>query len=79
MNAVLLLLYDSKAVNSVYNVATGKSVSLKEVIATFEKILNKQLEIEYLPERIGDVKHSSANISRLMAMALGRITTSLQD
>ncbi|WP_056967376.1 NAD-dependent epimerase/dehydratase family protein [Liquorilactobacillus sucicola] len=68
VNAVLLLLYDSKAVNSVYNVATGKSVSLKEVIATFEKILNKQLEIEYLPERIGDVKHSSANISRLMAM-----------
>lgn len=47
----------------VFNVATGGSVSINFVIAEINRILGKQIQPKYAPERAGDVKHSLADIS----------------
>lgn len=67
VDAILLLLHNAHLVNDVYNVATGNSVSLNEVIGIFEKRLHQQLKVEKLPERQGDIKFSEADISKITA------------
>lgn len=48
-----------------YNVASGKSISLNNVIDLVQKVTNKELKINYLPERQGDIKISLADNSKL--------------
>ncbi|MCC7667107.1 NAD-dependent epimerase/dehydratase family protein [Liquorilactobacillus satsumensis] len=67
VDAILLLLHNDSLVNDVYNVATGNSVSLNEVIGIFEKGLHQQLKVEKFPERQGDIKFSEADISKITA------------
>ncbi|KRL98680.1 NAD-dependent epimerase/dehydratase family protein [Liquorilactobacillus satsumensis] len=67
VDAILLLLHNDSLVNDVYNVATGNSVSLNEVIGIFEKRLHQQLKVEKFPERQGDIKFSEADISKITA------------
>lgn len=49
----------------VYNVATGKSVSLLKTISILEQISNKTLKIKYEPQRPGDIQISEANIQKI--------------
>jgi UDP-N-acetylglucosamine 4-epimerase len=50
--------------HEVFNVACGQQTSLNEMIAISNKISNKQLIPNYMPERPGDVKHSRASIDK---------------
>jgi UDP-glucose 4-epimerase len=43
-------------------VACGGRYTLNELIRHLQGILGKQLEVQYLPPRAGDVKHSMASI-----------------
>lgn len=47
----------------VINIGSGKSVSLLDLLNTFKKITNRDFEIEFKPERAGDIRHSLADIS----------------
>ena len=47
----------------VFNVATGNSYSVNFVIAQLNRILGKNVQPKYAPQRAGDVKHSLADIS----------------
>jgi UDP-N-acetylglucosamine 4-epimerase len=69
-NAVLaneLALFTTKAtsLNKIYNTACGEQVSLNEMVRLLENISGKKVNIVYDFERIGDVKHSKADISKI--------------
>lgn len=48
----------------VYNVASGMSCSLLDLIAEINRSLGTSLQPEFLPEREGDIRESVADISR---------------
>lgn len=51
--------------HEVFNVACGDQNSLLEILKQLKKISNKEIEPKYTLERIGDVKHSKASISKI--------------
>jgi len=59
---VRAMLADEIQENAVFNVACGDSYSLNQTIVMLSEIANKNLVPQYLDTRVGDVKHSLANI-----------------
>jgi UDP-glucose 4-epimerase len=57
----------SVATGRVFNVGTGNAVTLNEVYATLAEHLGFKANPNYGPERVGDIKHSLADISRAKA------------
>ena len=71
INQLAAITQNKKAVNTVYNVACGENTSLNELVIAIKENLIKQydksiekIEVNYGPERKGDVKHSLANIDK---------------
>lgn len=54
----------SEVVGRVFNVATGRRIELKETFRVLRKLTGYPGEVQYGPERAGDVKHSLADLSR---------------
>lgn len=54
----------SPATFSVFNVATGKAMSLLELLDTLEAITGKKVPRSFAPARPGDIQHSLADISK---------------
>lgn len=50
----------------VYNVAYGQRTSINDLVKKILAVTNSAAEIEYLDERPGDVKHSLADIGKLL-------------
>ncbi|GET09743.1 GDP-mannose 4,6-dehydratase [Ligilactobacillus agilis] len=65
VSAVRLLLETEDAKWDVFNVGTGSTVTLNEVIKAFEKAMGKKLDVIYADERKGDIKKSYADISKI--------------
>lgn len=62
---ILSLFTDNKeAVNQVYNIACGEQTSLLQLFNGLKLEANSNLEPKHGPERVGDVKHSLANIDK---------------
>lgn len=59
-----------EAVNTVYNVAYGDSTELNELVKLLQELLSgfdprvRKININYEPERVGDVKYSLASIDK---------------
>lgn len=68
IQALLLLMRTPKAKHDVYNVATGRITSLKDVIHAYENIAGKKLAINYKDSRSGDIKDSKADINKLSSL-----------
>lgn len=51
--------------HDVFNVACGEQTSLNEMVERLREISGKPLYAKYGPERLGDVRHSKASISKL--------------
>ena len=49
----------------IYNVATGKEISLNELVDTINTYLGTSIEAKHGPERIGDIKRSVASIEKI--------------
>jgi UDP-glucose 4-epimerase len=47
----------------VYNIASGRGTSVLELVETLAQLLGVRAQLELLPPRAGDVKHSRADIS----------------
>jgi UDP-glucose 4-epimerase len=58
------------AVGRSINVASGSSVSLLTVVSTLEEILGQKIQVDHLPHRSGDIRHSGAD-SALATSLLG--------
>jgi UDP-glucose 4-epimerase len=66
-NAVQALLLAAKAPSvsgKVYNIGTGATTSVLDVVAQLNELLGKRLIPVHGPARAGDVRHSQADISR---------------
>lgn len=51
--------------NGVLNVASGISLTINDLFKIIKKILNSDINPKYLDERLGDIKHSLANVESL--------------
>ena len=51
--------------NGIVNVASGKRITINELYEIIKKTLKSDIEVKYLPERAGDIKHSQADITNL--------------
>lgn len=63
-NILSLFTENKEAVNQVYNIACGEQTSLLELFNGLKKEAHSNLEPIHGSERIGDVKHSLANIDK---------------
>ena len=61
--ANLLACHSEKASGRVFNIGCGSQTSINSLYSTIKGLLNSEVEPHYLPERPGDVRHSSADIS----------------
>lgn len=60
----------------VCNVATGRDVTLLQMLETLSKVAGVKPEVSFGPARAGDIRHSAADNRRLMAdLGLDRFTT----
>lgn len=70
VNIRAMLINERNALNTIYNVAYGKRISLKELTLLLKKLLAQydkdiaEVEVKYGPERLGDVPHSLASIEK---------------
>lgn len=51
--------------NGIVNIAGGSQISINQLYGIVKKTLRTDIEPKYLPERIGDIKHSQADICNL--------------
>lgn len=63
IKANILATASEKAVGKVINIGTGKKTSLNELIYCISSIVNKNPEVIYDQPRLGDIKHSVAEVS----------------
>lgn len=63
-NRLSLFTTNKEAINQVYNIACGEQTSLLELFNGLKKEAATSLEPVFGPERLGDVKHSLADISK---------------
>ncbi|MQM88816.1 NAD-dependent epimerase/dehydratase family protein [Lactobacillus buchneri] len=68
IHALLLLIDSDLALNTVYNIATGRAVSLNQVLSSYEIVTGKTLAIDYSTPRSGDIEHSLADISKITSL-----------
>lgn len=67
-NVKALLTTNSEALNQIYNVACGEKISLNQVWSLINKICKKDVKAIYREERVGDIKESLADISKIKSM-----------
>ncbi|WP_123620083.1 NAD-dependent epimerase/dehydratase family protein [Halorubrum sp. CSM-61] len=63
----------------VYNVATGESVTINELIDTLKTIIGMNVSPTHESPRTGDIRHSSASVSKAADELGFRADTSLED
>ncbi len=63
INAIEKSMLKSDKKNRVYNIASGKSISIKELAESMILLSNKKIKIKYTLPKEGDIKHSQADIS----------------
>jgi UDP-N-acetylglucosamine 4-epimerase len=62
------LLVDELSLHEVLNVACGDQFSLNDMISMLNVISGQEIYANYGPERIGDVRHSKADIQKIKKM-----------
>ncbi|PFG04420.1 NAD-dependent epimerase/dehydratase family protein [Bacillus sp. es.034] len=68
VQAVFLVSETPDAIGKVFNVGTGGSTSLNDLIGLYEEITETTLPIEKKEERSGDIKESYSDISELKSL-----------
>ena len=64
-NEVALFTDNKDALNQIYNVACGSSITLNSIVNFLEGISGKKIEKLNYPERVGDVRYSLASIEKI--------------
>jgi nucleoside-diphosphate-sugar epimerase len=60
----LLAMTAPHVAGEVLNLANGSRTSLLQLISYLEELTNQQAQVEFFPDRPGDVRHSQADITR---------------
>jgi UDP-glucuronate 4-epimerase len=69
----------SGAPGAVYNVGGGEEATMRDVIATLERVSGRTLDLVERPAAAGDVRRTSADATRIERDLGWRATTSLDD
>lgn len=64
VSANLLAAGATQGFGEVFNVACGEKISLNEIIKLLQVSIGKEVTVKYGKDRVGDVKHSLADISK---------------
>jgi nucleoside-diphosphate-sugar epimerase len=65
VNANINAAQTTKGIGEVMNVANGERITLNDLLEVLKNITGKNnVQAEYKPERVGDVKHSLADVTR---------------
>lgn len=78
VNALILLAKSEEAQHDVYNVATGNSTGLIEVITDYEQASGLSLKIISKDARLGDVQNSLADIKKIRKLGY-QPNTNIED
>lgn len=62
------MLSDKDASGDVFNIAYGEQIYLIDIYSKLCKLLNKEIKPIFNKERLGDIKHSKANINKAMKL-----------
>jgi nucleoside-diphosphate-sugar epimerase len=65
VNANIHALEAGEAGAYVFNVGSGKSISIKQLLQLLQQILKTNIKPKYLPPREGDIYHSCADITQI--------------
>ncbi len=65
--------------NGVVNVASGEKLTINRLYEIIKDTLGSELELEYLPERLGDIKHSLADVSNMENINLNIDSTNFKS
>jgi UDP-glucose 4-epimerase len=68
VEANLLAASSADGIGEVFNIACGEQVSLNQLMVELRRQLDTPIEAEHAPERLGDVRHSHADVSRAGAV-----------
>ncbi|MDR7925259.1 GDP-mannose 4,6-dehydratase [Latilactobacillus sakei] len=68
VSALLILATKPEAKNDVYNVATGETISLIDVIKAYEDAAGRKVKVVKKEARMGDVQNSLADITKLRGL-----------
>ncbi|MCX6539399.1 MAG: SDR family oxidoreductase [Acidobacteria bacterium] len=79
VDGVLKACHAQGAAGQVFNVATGGRISLNQLFDVVQKLAGSHMTPVYGPERVGDVKHSQADISRARAVLHYEPIVSLEE
>jgi nucleoside-diphosphate-sugar epimerase len=79
VDGVLKACHAPGAEGHVFNVATGGRISLNQLFGVVQRLAGSSITPIYGPERVGDVKHSQADISRARAVLQYEPSVSLED
>jgi UDP-glucose 4-epimerase len=64
VNAIVLSLENKKAPGNIFNVGTGRAIALQELANTMLSLTGEDLKIVNAEPRLGDIKHSYADITK---------------
>ncbi|EZX16747.1 hypothetical protein V070_02426 [Staphylococcus aureus C0673] len=68
VKAMTIVIDSDEATGNIYNVGSGKANTLLTMFETFKNNYNKEIKFEFADERLGDVKHSLADITDLQEL-----------
>lgn len=68
VQAVSIIINNDNANGGIYNLGTGKPLSLLQMFDEFKKIYSKTVDYNFTEARSGDIKHSYAEIDDLKAL-----------
>jgi UDP-glucose 4-epimerase len=69
----------AKVAGQVFNVATGRRITLNETFKLLQRLTSYSGEPQYGPERSGDIKHSLAKISKAEAALGYKVKVDFED
>jgi len=65
VDVCIKLLETNKSIGETFNVGSGKETSIKELANKIIELCNSKSKINYYPAKVGDIKRSVADISKL--------------
>lgn len=76
---ILSLSSNEDSYGEYFNVATGKSISVNEIIKYVFEASSKKADVEYAPPRAGDVRDSLADISKIVSNLKYSVSVHVRD
>ena len=70
---------DKRSENLTFNVGSGKSYSILQLIDTFEKVNNLKVNYEFSSRRVGDIAISYADTTKISNLLKWKPLKNLED